>query len=153
MSLKIEHRLGVRAPAAVIWEILYDVGDWPRWSEIYQQAAGAIGFGAALTLTEALPGEAPRVIRPTILDWAPNEAIHWRLTSLGGLVSSVRYFEIEALSDTGCIVSNGEIHGGLLGPRLAAGRRRALREGFTRLGEALRDRAEAAWRQHPRGAT
>ena len=120
---------------------------------IYPQASGAIGFGASLNLTLALPGEPARAIAPTILDWAPNEAIHWRLTGAGGLVSSVRYIEIETLSEAGCIVSNGEIFGGLLGSRLARRLRRAHREGFTRLGEALRDRAEAAWRQGPTRST
>lgn len=153
MPLKIEHRIGVQAPAEVIWEILADVSGWPDWTTIYPKAAGKVGYGESLTLTLALPGEEHRVVTPTVLDWTPNEAIHWRSSAVGGLVTSVRYLEIERLHDAGCVFSNGEIFGGLLGSRLARRQRRALRAGFTALGDSLRERAEAAWRERSQGAT
>jgi hypothetical protein len=152
MRFKLEHRLGIKAPAEIVWQILADLPAWKDWNPLYPEARGVVGFGELLTLTLALPEQAPRLIRPRILDWAPNEAIHWKLSMMGGLVETTRYLEIEKMSDTGCIFSNGEIFDGLMGPSVAKRMKRPIRAGFAAMGEALRDRAEARW-QASVGAT
>jgi hypothetical protein len=124
-----------------------DLPRWSEWNPLYTEAEGELRIGAVLTLTVALPGHAPQVIRPVVLDWVPNDQIHWRLSALGGLITSVRFIEIEVLGDESCIVSNGELFGGLLGPSFVKNRRSALRQGFAAMGEALAARAEAAWRE------
>jgi hypothetical protein len=146
MSVKLEHRLGIRAPAHLVWESLADLSTWREWNPLYPQAKGVVGFGERLTLCVAIEGLAPRTIQPTILDWAPDEAIHWKLSTMGGLVTSIRYLEIDKMHDEGCIFSNGELFDGLLGPTVAKRIKWKLRAGFAALGEALRDRAEARWR-------
>lgn len=145
MRVKLEHRLGVKAPAHVVWEIISDLSTWHEWNPLYTQAKGVIGFGELLTLTLALPGRKPQVIQPRVLDWAPDEAIHWNLSMLMGLVKTVRYLEIEKMSETGCIFSNGEVFDGLLGPTVARNMKKVIRPGFVAMGEAVRDRAEARW--------
>jgi hypothetical protein len=91
-----------------------------------------------------LPGQAPRTIRPVVLDWVPNEQILWRLSLLGGLVNSMRYFEIEELVPGSCIFSNGEMFEGLLGPTVAKRMRGPIRAGFQAMGEAIKALAEEA---------
>ena len=152
MSEKIEHRIGIPVPAGVVWEILADVEGWPAWNPIYPKASGKVGFGERLTLTLALPDLGPREIAPVVFDWAPDEAIHWRTTRHAGLTWAVRFLEIEAMSDTACIVSNGEIYGGWFGADEARKFRRPLQAGFTALGEALKARAESLWRERGGGA-
>jgi hypothetical protein len=147
MSVKLEHRLGIKAPAHLVWEIISDLSTWRDWNPLYPQAKGVIGFGERLTLEVSIEGMAPRTIQPTILDWAPDEAIHWKLSAMGGLVTSIRYLEIEKMHDEGCIFSNGELFDGLLGPSVAKRLKWKIRAGFAALGEALRDRAEARWRE------
>lgn len=143
---KIEHRIGVQAPAAVIWGIVSDIEGWRDWNPLYTDAKGQLRFEETLTLTLALPGREPQVIRPTIAEWTPNELIHWRLKMLGGLVRTIRYIEIDTLSETGCIFSNGELFDGMLGPTIARRMERPIRAGFAAMGEAVKARAEAAWR-------
>jgi hypothetical protein len=146
--VKIEHRIGVKAPADILWEILADVPRWPDWSTLYTRASGVIGFGERLKLEVKIPGHAPSAIEPVIFEWEPRELVHWKMKSAFGLLESVRFFEIDALSETGCIFSNGEMFGGFLGPSPSAARLRGpLRQGFTALGEAMRDRAETLWRE------
>lgn len=147
MPIKFEHRVGIGAPAEVIWEILADIPGWAAWNPIHPKAAGEVRFGERLTLTLALPGQAHEIIEPAIVDWTPNEAIHWRHSTTGGLVRSIRYLEIETLTASGCFFSNGEIFEGLLGPMIARRRRSSLRRGFAALGEALKERAETLWRE------
>lgn len=153
-AVKIEHRIGIKAPADIVWEILADVPRWPEWTTLYSRATGVIGFGERLKLEVNVPDHAPEALEPVILEWEPRELIHWKLKSMMGLLESVRFFEIDTLSETGCIFSNGEMFGGFLGPaRSAIKRRGALRQGFTALGEAMCARAEALWRERGGGAT
>ena len=52
--LKIESRVGIRAPAAVVWDILRDLDRWGEWNPIYPHSTGEIKIGAQLALTLAL---------------------------------------------------------------------------------------------------
>ena len=146
MPGKIEHRLGVRAPAEAIWSVIADIEQWEEWNPIYPRARGALRIGTRLDLDLALPGHVRRPIRPVVIDWVPNEQVIWRLSIFGGLLKSTRYMEIEALTETGCIFSNGEIFDGLFEPFLSRRLRRDLRAGFAAMGAAVKARAEMTWR-------
>jgi hypothetical protein len=152
MPIKIEHRVGIPVPPDILWEILSDIPRWPEWTTIYPAAKGVVGYGEKLTLTLALPNQKPVNIEPRILDWAPNEAIHWRLP-LYGFGRATRYLEIETLSQSGCIFSNGEILEGFATRWVQPATRRSMRAGFTALGEAMERRALALWRERSAGAT
>lgn len=146
-GVRVEHRIGIQAPADVIWEILYDVERWSEWNPLYVKAAGQIRIGSQLDLTMVLGEDAPTEIHPVILEWVPNDQIHWRLKMMGGLVSTTRFLEIEVLDTAACIFSNGEIIGGLLGPSVAKRMGRKIYRGFEAMDEALKRRAEAKWRE------
>ena len=137
----------------MVWESLADIARWPEWSVIYPKADGVLRIESALTLELALPGRPARTINPVILDWVPDDQIHWRDKMMGGLVTSVRYLEIEKLSDTGCIFSNGEIFKGFGLRWFPVKLRKSLRAGFAALGESMQARSEALWRERSGGAT
>jgi hypothetical protein len=144
-GLRIEHRVGIQAPGEVIWEVISDLESWEEWNPIYPKASGEIRIGSVLDVTLALPGQAPQQLKPTVMEWVPNEQLHWRLSMVGGLVKTIRYFEIEALAQASCIVSNGEIIGGFLGPRLGKRMSRTIYRAFVEMNEALKTRAEGLW--------
>lgn len=144
-GVRVEDRIGVQAPVEVVWEIIQDLDRWSEWNPTYVQAEGTVRIGQTLTLTLALPGQPQQVIRPKVLDWAPNEQLHWRLSMMGGMIRTLRYIEITQLSEVGCIVDNGEIFGGFMGPSLGKRVGRAVRSGFRAMNEALKSRAEAEW--------
>lgn len=146
MAFRIEHRIGVQAPAEVIWRVLSDLDGWSRWNPLYPKASGRIGLGEKLTLTVALPGEPQRPLAPRVIDWEPNAQIVWRIELAPLLGHAVRYIEIESLSETGCIVANGEFFHGALGEAYGKRKRRPIRDGFEALGEALKAEAERVWR-------
>ncbi len=143
MPIKIEYRLGVQAPAEVIWSLIADIDAWPSWNPLYTRAQGRVRIGAPVSLEMSLAGHPVRQIESTVLDWVPNDQLHLRSSGLGGLVRSIRYIEIEAIAGSGCIFSNGELFAGWLGPHIAKRQRSSLRAGFTAMGEAMRARAEA----------
>jgi hypothetical protein len=144
-GLRIEHRVGVQAPAEVVWDVVSDLESWAQWCALYPEAGGEIRIGSVLDITLALPGQAPQQIRPTVLEWVPNEQLHWKLSTMGGLVKTIRYFEIETLAEASCIVSNGEYLGGLMGPRVGKRMARTIYRAFAEMNDALKARAEALW--------
>jgi hypothetical protein len=150
-GLRIEHRVGIQAPAEVIWEALSDLKAWDDWNPLYKHASGEIRIGAELQMTLSLPGQDPQVIKPTVLEWVPNEQLHWKLSMVGGLVRTIRFFEIEALATEGCIVSNGEIIGGLIGARLGKRMGRTIYRAIVEMDEALKARAESLWAARKEG--
>jgi hypothetical protein len=141
MAFRIEHRIGVAASADTIWDILSDLPGWPRWNPLYPQAGGSLRIGGRLQLTEAFPNVGPRAIQPVIVDWEPSSQILWRSAD-GFMARSVRYLEIEKLSETGCIFANGAFFHGLLGEQTAKRARRSIQAGFNALGEALKAESE-----------
>jgi hypothetical protein len=146
-GVTVEHRIGVQAPPEVIWELIYALNDWSRWNPLYPRAAGEIRLNAVLDLRLALPGRPQQDIKPVVLEWVPNEQLHWKLSLMGGLVRTVRYFEIEQLAEASCIVSNGEIFGGVLGPQVPKQMGGNIRRGFMAMNEALKAEAERLWRE------
>ena len=150
LPIKIEHRIGVQTPASVIWDMVSDINGWPAWNPLYPKAKGEVGFGAVLELEVALPGEAPRAIKPKMRDWTPGEQIIWQLSMMGGLIRSTRYIEIETLDNGNCIFSNGEFFEGPAMRLIGKKTQKAIKAGFRAFGETVRDRAEAAWKaEHP----
>jgi hypothetical protein len=145
MAFRLENRIGVATPPHVIWEVIEDLPAWRRWNPFYTDAQGRFGFGETLTLTMSLPGREPQVIRPVVSDWTPGELVHWNLKLFNGLVRTTRYIEIEKLTETGCIFSNGEIFHGLLSRYVPPKLRRAVRQGFNAMGEAVKREAEARY--------
>ena len=141
MSLRIQHRIGISAPAEAVWALLFDVNRWSHWNPLYPKAEGRIGMGETLRLTEQFPGLPPREIAPVILDWEPNNQILWRTNGL--MARCVRYIEVEALTETGCIFANGAFFHGVVGQLEAKRSRRAIHEGYQSLGEAVKRLAEA----------
>lgn len=144
---KIEHRVGVQAPVEVVWEVIADLEAWAHWNPIYTQASGRIGYGEQLRLTLSLPGHQPRELTPTVIEWIPNEQLHWVEKHKAGLVRSVRYIELEKLSDEGCIFAHGEMWEGFLAVSTVRPVGRSLRDGFEAMSQAIKARAEALWRE------
>lgn len=138
MAFRIEHRLGVPAAPHLVWDVLGQIDAWPQWQSLYPEVKGALRIGGLLTLQEQLPGTEARPLQASVIDWTPDSLIHWKAKSSGGWIRRTRYFEIEKLTDTGCIFSNGELYDGFMTRYVNRARRRAIREGFELFGEALR---------------
>ena len=144
---RIEHRLGIPAPAPVIWQVLSDLQGWSGWNPLYPRCEGRLRIGDQLTITEQLPSLEPQTITPVVVDWVPDAQIIWRTTQTFGFLQRIRYFEIDALADEGCIFSNGEDWYGRPARYVKPETRRAMRKGFEAMGEALKARALAVWRE------
>jgi len=43
-TIRIEHRIGVRATAERLWDVLTDFGGWERWNPHEVKVQGALGM-------------------------------------------------------------------------------------------------------------
>ena len=142
MSFRLEHRIGIAAPVAVVWDVLADLEGWADWNPLNPRAAGRLSIGAPLELELQVPGEPATVQKVSVIDWVPNAQLVWAAKYGGGLITSARYLELEALTDQGCVFSNGELYNGLAARFIPRRLRARTRQGFAGLGEALKRRVE-----------
>lgn len=141
MDSRIESRVGVRADAEQIWEIIADLDQWGRWNPYEVEPTGTISFGGAIRLTERLPGLPERAAAHGVGEWQPLAQLVL-VEKRGWLFSAIRYFEIEELDRGSCIVANGVIFSGLRGELFHDRHRRAIRAAYGEIGEGLRKLAE-----------
>lgn len=145
MAFRIEHRIGVAAPASEIWDLVYNLEGWKDWTELYTHASGRLAIGETLDFTFQLPGEAPMSVRGQVYDWVPEHQIAWTVSFYGGLVTSLRYVEIVKLGDTNCILANGDYWSGPLAGFMPKRLRVKARAAFQRMNEIAKAKVEAAW--------
>lgn len=144
MAYRIQSRVGVQAPAFAVWDVLKDLEGWKDWNPLITEAEGKLSIGSLLQLRRVRADGKGELEEVRVVDWVPNEQILWS-RSIGLFARSLAFLEIEALSETSCILAVGEVYGGLIGERVGQRRRRELNAGWTRLAEAAKARAEASW--------
>ena len=113
-TTRIDNRIGVKASAERIWDVLSDLEGWHRWNPYETQLSGRLGFGAAVNFQEAFPGLPSRQASASISEWEPCGQL---LLSerRGFLFGTVRYFEIEPLEKNASVLTNGILFTGLRG--------------------------------------
>ena len=142
MVIKIEHRTGIATPVDQVYEILADINAWPSWSPIHKSTTATLGFGAPIALEEVYEGLGHWEQAGIIEDWVPLSHIHVTIPKPFYAGRLTRFFELEILSDTGCLFTVGALFNGFLseyeGTRFAA----PLKRGFEAMGQALKTKAE-----------
>jgi hypothetical protein len=147
MQRAVEHRTGVQAPAEILWEVISDFAAWGGWNPIHPRIEAALRIGTPVSVDLVVEGQPAKTIEAVVQDWVPYEQLHWRSTRMRGLITAIRYLEIERMSDTGSTFSNGELFMGPLVRLVSRDERRRLKAAYTRMGEAVKARAEALWSQ------
>ncbi len=140
-TVKIEERIGVPVTQERLWEVLSNLEGWKNWNPLHPRIEGRLAIGATLTMDQVLPGQETETIQARVIDWIPYEQIHWTTSAGRGWVKTVRYLEIEPMTETSSVFSVGELFGGLLGGFAAKRLRPSYRAGFKAMCEALREEA------------
>jgi len=154
MQRAVEYRTGVQAPAEIVWEVISDFASWKDWNPVHPRMEGEMRIGTTLRFDLVLAETASAVaVEAVVQDWVPYEQLHWRTKRLNGFVTAIRYLEIEKMSDSGSTFSNGELFMGPLVRFVPRDERRRLKAAFTRMGEAVRARAEALWSERQSSPT
>ena len=140
-TARIEKRIGVRAPADRIWELLADLPGWEGWNPVETAVEGTLAEGGSITLTEAIVGLPERRAAVRVGEWQPHAQLVW-MEKRGLWFSSLRYFEIDEIDRGSCIFANGFIFNGLRGEMHFDRHRKALRTAVDSVAEAMKAAAE-----------
>jgi len=149
MAYKIEHRVGIAAPIDDVYEIIANIDGWSDWSPIHRRATGHLGFGAPVSMEEYFEGLGTWETEGAVSDWTPLSHIHIVVPKPFYAGTLIRYYEFEALSDTGTAFSLGAHFNGFLSEREGRKFSRLIRPGFERMAEALKSKAETAFAADP----
>jgi hypothetical protein len=146
MQRAVEHRTGVQAPAEIVWEVISDFTTWKDWNPVHPRMEGEMRIGTNLVVDLVPVADGPvTTLAPVVQDWVPFEQLHWRTSRLGGFVTAIRYLEIENMGPSNATFSNGELFMGPLVRFVSRDERRRLKAAYTRMGEAVKTRAETIW--------
>ncbi len=142
MDTRIEQRVGIRATAEHLWDILVDFPHWSRWNTHETEVEGQLAFGGAFALTETWPDMAPRKVEARVTEWQPLAQLIW-VEKRGWLFTTVRYFEIEELDKGSCIVATGMLFQGLRAELFMDRHSKSIRHGLTDMCDRLKALAES----------
>jgi hypothetical protein len=141
----IRSAIEIRAPLETVWRVLTDFAAYPEWNPHVRrvQLRGQPRPGARLTIRSHPPGGRAVVLRPVIVAWSPPTELRWRATFISRrLFSGEHGFRLERVDAARVRFHQEETISGVLVPLYARLRLPRTREGFARVNEALRERAE-----------
>lgn len=149
MSYKVEYRIGIAAPVDDVYDILAEIEQWPEWSPIHKKATGKLSFGAPVALEEYYEGLGTWELTGFVADWTPLSHIHVTVPKKFYEGRLIRYFEMDALSESGSSFSVGALFGGFLSEREGRRFSKFLKAGFEQFATALKEKSEAAYAASP----
>ena len=141
---RFEHKIVIKASASVIWSVISKVNEWDKWSVLYPKASGELIQDSILKLIIHVPGT-KKVDATALVEKVEEEQllIFKSITKLPeALMNGVRYFKIRKIDEDSCIVTDGEVVGGLLGVASAHVVTKGLFKGLQLMNEGLKEQAE-----------
>ena len=141
---RFEHKLIINASASVIWKVLGKVNKWGNWSVLYPEASGELIQDSILKLIIHIPGT-KKVDATALVEKVEEEQLlifKSRAKLPEALMNGVRYFKIQKINEDSCIVTDGEVVGGLLGVATAHVITKGLFKGLQLMNEGLKEQAE-----------
>jgi hypothetical protein len=144
MSEAIRTIVDIDAPPSRVWRVITEFEQFGDWNPLMVRMSGERERGAALRMTIAL-GARRLPADATLLVCEPEVELRWRgprSELLQRVFSGEHFFVLERRQD-GTRLLHGEDFDGALAPLLWRYFEAPLREGYARMNEALKARAEA----------
>jgi hypothetical protein len=141
---RIETEIIIDAPAAVVWNVLSDFPEYPRWNPFVRRIDGPLRTGATLEVEIQPAGKQAMTFRPTVIAAEPNRELMWRGSlPIPGLFTGRHRFLLEKVDDRRTRFLHSEEFSGLLLPLLWRTLDGPTRRGFEEMNQRLKERAEA----------
>ena len=133
----------IYAPTDRVWQVLTDFNAYPQWNPFIKQASGEPRQGARLDIT-LQNGNSTMHFRPRVLQATPGHELRWiGHFVVPGLFDGEHRFLLEPDGPNNTRLTQSETFDGILvvplWKRIAPG----TSEGFRKMNQALKDRAEA----------
>lgn len=144
MPTAIATHVDIAAPPATVWAVLTDLPRHAEWNPFIRSISGELRPGSRLAVHVAPPGKPGMRFRPTVLVATPERELRWiGRVGLRGVFDGEHWFRLEPTGPAACRFHHGETFSGLLVPLFGKGLPETTAEGFRRMNEALKVRAEA----------
>lgn len=145
MSLYLHTEIEILAPAETVWRHLTDFERYPEWNPFIKSASGELRERGRLELRIEPPGGRRALFRPIVIRLRPNRELRWLgRVLLPGVFDGEHSFVIDPRSDSRVTFTQGERYAGVL---VSMARRKLFdrtRQGFEKMNEALKARAEGS---------
>lgn len=140
-STRIETRIGVRASAERIWDLVGDLDAWKQWNAYEQDVEGRIRQGGIVSFVENYPDLPARQVNAVVGDWVPMGKLVLN-DKRGFLSTSSRFIILDEVEKEATIVTMGIMFAGLRGEMYHDKHRGRIRRTMEALNEALKGAAE-----------
>ena len=148
---RIDHSTQVRAPAAVVWEVVTDLARYGEWNPFVVECRSNLVVGAPIDMRVRLVGSFAQPQREEILAHEAGRRLCYGLRrSVLGALASERCHVVESLGPALAHYESRFALRGALSPVVRALLGRSLARGFTAMTDALVRRAEEISRSRSR---
>ena len=139
---KLQTEILIDAPVSVVWKVLLEFEQYPEWNS-FIHPSGKAEVDSRLENRIFLEGRKPQTFRPVVLVHEPEKEFRW-LGSMfvKGLFDGEHYFLLEAVGNDKTRFIHGEYFSGMLVGMIMKMIAKETVEGFERMNEALKKRAE-----------
>ncbi|HEX7077988.1 MAG TPA: SRPBCC domain-containing protein [Candidatus Eisenbacteria bacterium] len=145
--LDLETHIDIAAPADRVWAIASDLASYPQWNRFMPRATGLLRKGGRLDVSIDPPHGPAMTVHPKILDYDPSGTLRWRGRVLApGVFDGEHLLEVAPLDSTHARFTQNETFTGILVPFFTPTLNGSVKRGFIQMNEALKRRAEAAYR-------
>lgn len=139
----IETNIVIISTPEKIWDVLTNFEEYELWNPFMTKVVGNASLGSKIEVNIKTISGKNRSYYPIITKYETNKELRWKGKSfLPGVFNGERVFVLEKSGDDKVSFSHKEIFSGL-GVKLVGNKLdESLREGFVRMNEALKVRAE-----------
>lgn len=139
----IETNIVIDSTPEKIWDVLTNFEEYELWNPFMTKVVGNASLGSKIEVNIKTISGKNRIYYPIITKCETNKELRWKGKSfLPGVFDGERVFVLEKSDDDKVSFSHKEIFSGL-GVKLVGNKLdENLREGFVRMNEALKVRAE-----------
>lgn len=139
----IETNIVIISTPEKIWDVLTNFEEYELWNPFMTKVVGNASLGSKIEVNIKTISGKNRSYYPIITKYETNKELRWKGKSfLPGVFNGERVFVLEKSDDDKVSFSHKEIFSGL-GAKLVGNKLdESLREGFVRMNEALKVRAE-----------
>lgn len=139
----IETNIVIISTPEKIWDVLTNFEEYELWNPFMTKVVGNASLGSKIEVNIKTISGKNRSYYPIITKYETNKELRWKGKSfLPGVFNGERVFVLEKSDDDKVSFSHKEIFSGL-GVKLVGNKLdESLREGFVRMNEALKVRAE-----------
>jgi hypothetical protein len=134
----------IRASQTAVWSVLSDLASYPNWNPFTYRIQGALRLNESLLINVRFPDGSEVRTKHIVCALQPHTQISWRKTNIFGLLWSRRDQIIEIIDADHVRYLNHEYLWGPLAWVVIWLYGSRIRGGFVAMGDALRQRVEAA---------